>query len=201
MEKKPIVGRTAWDALTEVFPTWKLLVLVLALVTLVLFLAFLVVHLSAEPGTSVEFLGVIKYQKAKPLPEAPKPDETATFAMPKEAPLLGGKDAIPILDRTLAVRKRSFGADILLGDSIGKIRVGSRRVDGIPLAVQRLDPPAVVFDDGTYIEIEYLGRMYALSVVYHVPGSALVSVEPIPRATLTLHPVKELELHEPLVND
>ena len=105
-------GRTYADALVEIFSTWKLVFLVLGS----LIITFYVVHTSAEPGTTVEYLGVIKYQRAKaliapppPLP-APKIDETATYLLPSGVKLLHySSTAIPILDGTLAIKNdKSF---------------------------------------------------------------------------------------------
>jgi hypothetical protein len=193
MDEEPVSGRTPWDALVEVLSTWRLLFLIFGSVVVL----FLVVHFSAEPGTNVEFFGVLKYQKAKPLPPVPKvpePDETASYQLPKDVALLpNASEAIPILDGTLAVRSKNYSGAELVGDNIGKIRVGSRKTDGTPGDVYRDGQTAVLFSEGTRIEIEYRGRLFALSARSNRQSRGmLITVEPISRATLNLRLVREL---------
>ena len=189
MIEKPASGRTPWDALVEVLSTWKLLFLIfIGLVSL-----FIIVHFSAEPGTNVEFFG-LKYQKAKPVGAvpAPAPDDVASYLFPKDALLeLGARTAIPILDGTLAVRRSGYAME-LVGDSIGKIKVGARNIDGTSYGEMVYRKNGLAFNGDTRLEIEFRGRVFALSARrVQPPGTIAVTVEPVSRATLHIRPVTE----------
>jgi|SRR5690349_2959540 len=130
---EPIVGRTVGDVVMAALTTWRLS---LALVGGILGM-FLIVHLSAEPGTTIKFFG-LEYQKAKrPLPQ-PVADETDTYLLPKDAVLVAGRSAVPILGGTLAVRKRTYGANLLIGEAVPTIRVAARGLDGTTASLHQL---------------------------------------------------------------
>jgi len=62
MTEDPRTGRTVWDFATGLFASpIAVAVAFAAVVVIVLF-----VHFQAEPGAEISFLGLLKYQKAKP---------------------------------------------------------------------------------------------------------------------------------------
>jgi len=171
-------GRTPWDALIELLSARHLLLLAIGFFLVL----FFVVHISAEPGTTVEFLGVIKYQKGKS--DAPKAaDETDSYVLPKNVEILREK-TVPILDGSLAVQKMLIGGQIV-GANIGKIRVACRGIDGTPYDLTRsYNFEAILFMPNNYIEIEYRGKVFSMTAVQGRNGSIAISLAKIPRATL-----------------
>lgn len=193
MANEKTSGRTAWDALVEIPSAWRFLLSILGFIAAVLFF----VILSAEPGTTVDIFG-LKYQKAnaKPLPpSAPAPDESAEYLLPIGKVVAKGQDeAIPILDGTLAVEYRNDGSGKLVGPSISKIQVGSRRLDGRPDQLNRpqQSDAEILFYTGTRMELAYRDRVFAMSTVATGDGTFKISVEKLQRATLDLVPVAKL---------
>jgi len=204
MENKPMTGRTPSDALIELISTGRVIFLFLLIVSVM----FITVHSSAEPGTKIEFLGVIKYQKSKPIVPTPRiqtpqfSNETTSYYFPKSAPIQrGSQDAIPILDGTLAVIPIWQRATGLIGDSVNAIRVASRRPDGVPKEIYRYDK-GVKFWGDIWLEVEYRENFFAIQVVENKEkrGESFVSVKQIPRATLKLQKLQELSVHDDSAN-
>lgn len=193
-DNKP-TGRTPSDALVEVLSSWRLLILVFGALVIV----FFTVHFSAEPGTQIEFLGVIKYQKAKPRLDTPRQSvgaDASSYLLPRGVRLVKGSyQAIPVLDGSIALshQGRFASSGVIVGANIGKIRVGARKVDGTPYNVYHQDRSAVVFSSDVRIELEYRGRMFAITT-QSVKNSEdlLASVESIPFATLDLLAINDL---------
>ncbi len=190
-------GRTPWDALLEVLSTSRLLFLIVGLFLML----FFVVHISAEPGTVVEFFGVVKYQKGKPKPEPSKTqvDESDSYALPKSIQIPAGqKQGVPILDGTLSVLTDSIIGGKIVGPSIGKIRIACRGLDGTPHGLTRpfKDNETILFLPETYTEIEYRGRVFAMTAKALPANGLAISVVRVPRATLDLVAVKDLPIPE-----
>lgn len=182
------IGRTYADALVEVFSTWKLILLVLV----ALIGTFLIVHYNAEPGTPVEYLGVIKYQKTKPPPmqaSAPPPmeDETLNYRFPKEARLaLRDGEAVPILDGTLAIQAGVYNVKIV-GDSVPNISIATRNRNGTSSSQPYKDGGGAVFGVDQYMELEFRKRYFAVEVrTLEQYREVAITVTPLKKPTLNL---------------
>jgi hypothetical protein len=190
-------GRTPWDALVEVLSTSRLLLLMVSLFLTL----FFVVHFSAEPETAVEFFGVVKYQKGKSASEPPKAqvDESNSYALPKNIQIQTNQtQGIPILDGTLSVMMDGILGGKIVGPSIGKIRVACRGLDGTPNGLTRpfKDNETILFLPGTLTEIEYRGRVFAMTAKARPENGMTISIVRVPHATLDLVAVKDLQIPE-----
>lgn len=201
-------GRTAGDTIVEILGNWKLTSIAFA----TLLLAFLAVINDAEPGTMVEVFG-IKYQRAKPkaISPSPPPDPSTGYLLYSKHNLkIEQRDALPILDGSLAIEPRvyyspNFGdtkpqrpsltGGSVLGPNLSKIRIAARSHDGRPANLTR---PAdgterVDFDRNSYIEIEYKGGFFSIQTEATSEGllasdteQLVVTVRRIDVATLEL---------------
>ena len=124
-------------------------------------------------------------------------DENARCLLPRGVVLSeGARDAITILDGSLAVRARTYSDGELFGDGIGEIRVGSRRTDGSAGAIYREGLSTVLFVTNTRIEIELRGQLFAMEVRKADGSPMALTLEPIGRPTLPLHKVPDLAVLE-----
>jgi hypothetical protein len=156
----------------------------------------LTVHSSTEPNSVAQFLaGLHQHPGGKAMrPACTAPaDEKARCLLPQGAVLReGARDAITILDGSLAVRARTYSDGELFGDGIGDIRVGSRRTDGSSGAIYREGQSTVLFVTNTRIEIELRGQLFAMEVRKADGSPMALYLEPIGRPTLTLRKVLDL---------
>ena len=141
MTKETRIGRTAWDFAAEALGSWT----AIALVCFVCLVIPLFVHLQAEPGSEVSlFYGLIKYQKAKPIPpppqepKKPSPRELDELSLPEERTLEDSGERVPILDRALNVTT-SYPDFHLGGYNIELVKLAARspRGESLPLRVNR----------------------------------------------------------------
>lgn len=196
LDERPLSSRTRWNAWTQRLSGWRVLFLVLV-ATVVLFLT---THPCDSP---IESLGFFECPAAKAiLPArvatvAPSADRTAGYLLPQGTALReDARDAIAILDGSLAVRARTYSDGELFGPGIGEIRVGSRRTNGTASAIHREGESTVLFVTNTRIEIEFRGRLFAMEVRKEDASPMRVYLEPIDRATLRLQWVVDLAVLE-----
>jgi hypothetical protein len=214
MEPIKASGRTLGDTIVEILGNWKLIALAFATVLL----SFLIVINDAEPGSTIEVLGV-KYQRAKPKPHA---STTSTvpiehYRLPSsEIIRVDRKDALPILDGSLAIERRvqyliapnrsvlaEFQGGSIVGPNIGKIRVAARSLDGRigPLFRPPRDDQQADFERNAYVEIEYRGRFFSLTAEQDTPATMRVTVKMLLEPTLELLPVARLTERVAVGND
>lgn len=197
MEQTKTSGRTLADAFVETISNIRLMALLLTGVLVV----FLVVINDSEPGSTIEIFG-LKYQRAKPRENKPvEPPETLGYNLP-QAEILSAeqKTALPILDGSLALEPRrllgnSISGAYLLGPNLSKITVGSRRIDGKVTELFRSSNEAAQLElgEGTYVEIEYRGQFFSLTIESASEKTIKVSLKQIYRPTLDLVPVSQLQ--------
>ena len=124
-------------------------------------------------------------------------DEKARCLLPQGVVLReDARDAITILDGSLAVRARTYSDGELFGDGIGEVRLGSRRTDGSAGAIYREGLSTVLFVTNTRIEIELRGQLFAMEVRKADGSPMALYLQPIARPTLTLHKVLDLAVLE-----
>jgi hypothetical protein len=160
------------------------------------FALLLTVHGSTESISAARsFAGLhARHEGAARRPAHVAPaDESARYRLPQGAALReDARDAITILDGSLAVRARTYSDGELFGEGIGEIRVGSRRTDGSAGAIYREDRSTVLFVTNTRIEIELRGHVFAMEVRKADGSPMALYLEPISRPTLPLHRVQDL---------
>lgn len=156
----------------------------------------LTVHGSTEPISVAHFpAGLHRHAGSKAMrPACTTPaDEKARCLLPQGVVLReDARDAITILDGSLAVRARTYSDGELFGDGIGEVRVGSRRTDGSAGAIYREGRSTVLFVTNTRIEIELHGQLFAMEVRKADGSPMALYLEPIDRPTLTLRKVLDL---------
>lgn len=191
MATEKTTGRTTSDALIELLSAWRLLLAA----CVVLVVGILFIHSSAEPGTEVALWG-IKYQKAKAIARVTPTQgpSSAGYYLPKNAGL--SETPMPFLDGSLALTSGSDDPTTgwLEGANMKKIRLFARKTDGRPYQLQRYALTSVDLPAGTYLEVEYNGMTFAVTLAERrEPFTHLVAtVEQRPRATLDLVPVSDL---------
>lgn len=159
-------GRTRWDFAAEAIKSPVVLV-----VSLILFLLVpLMVHLNAEPGTEVSlFMGLIKYQKAKPiLPQSPtltkvEPADTQGYYLPSTVDFKD--EPIPILDRTINVGRagsNSNAAYFIGGANVEQARIAARTWTGETIKPRFSDGKAYFTATDTVTQVEYKGNFFEL---------------------------------------
>lgn len=205
------ISRTYADALVEMFSTWRLIFLVLS----ALIGMFLIVHYNAEPGTSIEYLGAIKYQKAKPaqvmdIEQAartrqiepvtqvatsadPAEDEAAKYKLPANARLSHNGRAIPILDGTLAIYSGPIRNSVqIVGYNVKEISVASRKIDGTETYPPIRTLQGVEFGGDEYIEMEFRKRFFSVELRRVNRDEFSVTVSTLNTLTLKPTPIAKL---------
>jgi hypothetical protein len=196
MSETEKTGRTPSDALVEILTAPRIL---LAGVILFVFVFFMVLF-SAEPGSTVEVLGILKYQKSKAAMSLPKSpvDDSATYELPKNREIKVTQiQGVPILDGTLSILSdHLIGGGMIVGPSVKKIRVAARGIDGQSDGLTRpyKDNETVLFLPDTYIEIEFRGQFFAMTTRPSHDRGLVISLSKVPRATLDLILVKDLPI-------
>lgn len=162
------VGRTWWDVVAIAvnrIPSLAIALMVLvAVIAAVSIQAF--VHLNADPGSKVTFLGLFEYQKGRePIDQLP-----SSYVVPEQTELPLSK-GIAVLDQTVLVRVWPVGVSRrvvrLGGVNVAKLRVAARTHSAQPLAIKRVEETGELEISGPaecYLELRYDNRFFGISI-------------------------------------
>lgn len=186
-------GRTIWDVISQIAkatPGGALAFIAVAILILAAAVQALV-HFSADPGSTVSFLGIFAYQKAhersEPLP--------TNYVLPKdvELPLSSG---VTVLDKTILVRVWPVGVNRRVlrigGGNATRLHLASRTHSATPLGIRRVTETGeleVVGSADCYVELKYEGRVFGIDVHRGPSGQGYVlSTSQLPKPTMDLRP-------------
>jgi hypothetical protein len=188
-----VVGRTPWDVayhFLKLAPRGGLILLALAAIVLAAGIQA-VIHVSADAGSKVTFLGLFSYQKARESTDS----LPTNYSLPSnvDLPLSAG---ITILDRSILVRVWPNGVNkrVLRFGGVGapKLGIAARTHSATPLSLRKVPETSeleVVGSVDCYVELTYEDRVFGLDIRRAQSGDNFtLSANQIQKASMKLVP-------------